>query len=75
MKDGFDCEDNPPSCYSGFELEGFGEDYDGYYSSKDNASGIEYFEDSKQVKWKNSFEKKINSFHSGKNSKDYEKPE
>ncbi len=47
--DGSDCEDHPPSCYSGFELEGFGKDYDGYYSSKDESLGIEYYEDSKQV--------------------------
>ncbi len=30
--DGSGCEDNPPSCFEFFELEGFGKDYDGFYN-------------------------------------------
>jgi hypothetical protein len=40
---GHNCEDNPPSCFNAFELEGFGPDYDGYYKSEDR------FENTKQI--------------------------
>ncbi len=32
---GHDCEDHPQTCYDQFELEGFGQDYDGYYGFQD----------------------------------------
>ena len=35
---GANCEDSPPSCLASFELEGFGQKFDGYYSSDDNKS-------------------------------------
>jgi len=38
------CEDSPPSCFNNFELEGFGEDYDGFY-----LWGNDQYENSKQI--------------------------
>ena len=38
------CEDSPPSCFNNFELEGFGQDYDGPYSW-----GEDRYENSKQI--------------------------
>ena len=42
---GTGCEDNPPSCFQFFELEGFGSGFDGFYNSGDK----NMYEGSKQV--------------------------
>ncbi len=43
------CEDNPPSCFLGLELEGISPEYNGYYSSQDSKTQAILYEDSKQL--------------------------
>jgi hypothetical protein len=43
------CEDNPPSCFSSLELEGFGLDYDGRYASHSHLFSTEFYESSKPL--------------------------